>query len=174
MEMGTKYKIHAYKHDGKLYRSWSESILIKDTDEYIVMINDKTTVKQLDGSTRKTREPAVIYYYKNQWYNIIAQLKKDGLFYYCNIATPYLMDGKVIKYIDYDLDLRIFPDGGFKILDGSEYNYHKNKMNYSKELDIVIQFELDNLIKMYKNKQGPFEEGIVKQHYEEYLNNFKK
>ena len=38
------------------------------------------------------------------------------------MASPYIIDENVIKYIDYDLDLRVFPDGGYKILD---YNDEK-------------------------------------------------
>ena len=91
------------------------------------------------------------------------------MFYYCNIASPYIIDSGVIKYIDYDLDLRIFPDGGFRVLDGSEYIYHKNKMKYSIELDKVIQYELDNLIKMYKEKKGPFDSENISKYYNLYL-----
>ena len=71
-----------------------------------------------------------MFFYKNRWFNIIGQLKDYGIYFYCNIATPYVIDENVIKYIDYDLDLRVFPDGSFKVLDRGEYNYHKNKMNY--------------------------------------------
>ena len=54
-----------------------------------------------------------------------------------------------IKYIDYDVDLRVFPKGDYKILDKLEYEYHKNKMQYSKELDIVINNAMKDLIKEY-------------------------
>ena len=47
---------------------------------------------------------------KDRWFNIIGQLKDYGIYFYCNIATPYIIDEKVIKYIDYDLDLRVFPN----------------------------------------------------------------
>ena len=58
--------------------------------------------------------------------------------------------------MDYDLDLRIFPDGIYKILDESEYEYHKRKMEYPDELDKVIRYELDNLIQKYKNKYNNY------------------
>lgn len=44
-------------------------------------------------------------FFKDRWFNIIGQLKDYGIYFYCNIATPTLIDNKVIKYIDYDLDL---------------------------------------------------------------------
>ena len=61
-------------------------------------------------------------------------MKKKGLFYYCNIASPYIIDDGLIKYIDYDLDLRVFPDGSFKVLDRNEYRYHKKKMKIREKI----------------------------------------
>ena len=90
------------------------------------------------------------------------------MFYYCNIASPYVIDGKSIKYIDYDLDLRVFPDGGFRILDRNEYNYHKKTMHYSNELDGIIKSELSYLIDRKRDSSGPFKNGIVDKYYKIY------
>ena len=40
-----------------------------------------------------------------------------------NIASPYIIEEGTIKYIDYDLDLRVFPDGSFKVLDRGAVSY---------------------------------------------------
>ena len=148
---GEKLIIHSYKHDGSIHRAWDEAVLIEETDDYIVFGNEKTKVIESDGRTWKTKEPAILFFYKKNWYNIIGQCKKDGIYYYCNIATPYIIEENTIKYIDYDLDLRIFPTGEYKILDRMEYKYHKKLMNYSDDLDIAIKNGLDDLIKKYKN-----------------------
>ena len=118
-------------------------------------------VKEPEGHTYKTKELAIIYFYKHNWFNCIAQLKSFGLFYYCNMASPYIIDENVIKYIDYDLDLRVFPDGGYKILDYNEYKYHKKKMKYPEEIDIIINKELQKLIEMKKNNEGPFDKNQI-------------
>lgn len=120
--------------------------------DYIVFGNNKTTVTESEGTTWKTKEPAIMYFFRNKWYNIISQMKKDGVYYYCNIATPFIIEENTIKYIDYDLDLRVFPKGEYKILDRMEYEYHRKKMKYSQDLDFVINNALDNLIEEYKNK----------------------
>lgn len=168
MKIGDKFKIHCYKHNGKIYQASEEAIILDIFDDYIVCGNDMVTVTETNGRSYKTKELAIIYFYKNSWFNIIAQLKKYGLFYYCNIATPYIIDSDVIKYIDYDLDLRVFPDGGFKILDRNEYNYHKKKMGYSAELDLVIRNELTKLINMKRNNSFPFREKDIHYYYEKY------
>ena len=116
----------------------------------------------------KTKEPAIIYFFKNKWYNIIAQMKKDGIYYYCNIATPFILEENTIKYIDYDLDLRVFPSGEYKILDQLEYKYHKKIMHYSKDLDTVVNGALEELIRDYKNRVVMFDKNKNLSYYELY------
>ena len=169
IKIGDKLEIHCYKHNGKIHRTWDEAVVLDITEDYLVCGNNQTKVTENDGRTHRTKEPAIIFFYKNSWFNIIAQFKEFGLFYYCNIASPYLLDGKIIKYIDYDLDLRAFPDGGFRVLDKNEYKYHKRIMNYSEDLDLVINKELDKLIEMKNNNEGPFDFDIINSYYNKYI-----
>lgn len=170
INVGDVLRIHCYKHDGKIDCASSEATVIYIDDEMLVCGNNKTILTESDGRSHRTKEPAILIFYKNNWFNIIGQLKKRGLFYYCNIATPYLIDEDVIKYIDYDLDLRVFPDGGFKVLDRNEYKYNKERMNYSEDLEKVIQSELSKLIEMKRNNTGPFTKGLIYEFYEKYKN----
>ena len=169
MELGHNYIIHSYKHNGNIHRAWDEAVFIEETDEYLVFGNNCTVVTEADGITWRTKEPAIMYFFKDRWYNIIAQMKKDGIYFYCNIATPFILEEGKIKYIDYDLDLRIFPKGDFKVLDKLEYEYHKKIMNYSKELDIVIKNALSELINAYKNNEIMFRNNINLNYLNQYL-----
>lgn len=165
MCLGDKLQIQCYKHNGKIHRAWGEAVLLDVKKDYMVFGNNKTQVIEAEGNSWRTKEPAIIYFFKNRWFNVIAQLKKEGVCYYCNIATPYIIEENTIKYIDYDLDLRIFPSGEYKILDRLEYKYHRNIMHYSKELDVVIQNGLTELIELYKGKNPIFD---AKQNLEYY------
>lgn len=173
MKIGDKLEIHCYKHNGKIDRISGEAIVLDIQDDYIVCANNKVKLTENDGRTHRTKEVAILFFYKNEWFNILAQLKKYGLFYYCNIASPYVLDGNIIKYIDYDIDLRIFPDGTFKVLDKNEYKYHKITMKYSEEIDTIVQDSLKRLINRKESKQIPFDEKIVEDYYnkfQEYIN----
>lgn len=173
IKKGDVFQIQCYKHDGQLYRNWDKSLIIDVTDDYIVCGNNKVKVTEVDGRKWKTKEPAILFFYKNKWFNIIAQFKSGGIFYYCNIATPFIIEGKTIKYIDYDIDLRVFPDNTFRVLDKAEYEYHKSKMDYPADIDTIVKFELNNLINMYKEKIGPFSPVFLEKYYELYTNNIK-
>lgn len=169
--VGDKFQIHCYKHNGRIHRSWSEAILLEINKDYMVFGNNRTLVTtEMEGNTWKTKEPAIMYFFKNKWFNIIAQLKKGGISYYCNIASPFIIEENTIKYIDYDLDLRIFPSGDYKVLDRMEYKYHKRIMKYSDKLDQSINKGLEELISLYIRKTVYFSE---KNNYE-YYNLYKK
>ncbi|MEG0026210.1 MAG: DUF402 domain-containing protein [Bacilli bacterium] len=163
-----KFQIQCYKHNGKVHCSWDEAIVLDIKKEYIVLGNYNTTVIKAEGNSWKTKGPAIMYFFKDEWFNIIAQLKKDGIYYKCNIATPYLIEEQTIKYIDYDLDLRIFPSGDYKILDQMEYLYHKRVMNYSDDLDFVINQAMKRLIDLYDKKVLMFDEKVNNNYYEKY------
>ena len=161
IKIGDKLEIHCYKHNGKLHRQWDEAVVLDIYDDYIVFGNNRTTVIDSDGKVWKTKEPAIMFFFKDRWFNIIGQLKDYGIYFYCNIATPVLIDNKVIKYIDYDLDLRVFPNGSFKILDRMEYKYHKKQMHYSNRLDFILKYELGNLIDMVRRNEMPFDRKTI-------------
>lgn len=168
IQVGDRLEIHCYKHNGKLHQVCDEAIVLYVDNDQIIVANNKAKLTEADGRSYRAKEPAILFFYKKHWFNIIGQLKDYGLFYYCNIATPYLLDGNIIKYIDYDLDLRVFPDGGFKILDYNEYNYHKDLMHYPPEIQMIIKSELTSLIEMKRNEEGPFAKGVVSKYYKIY------
>lgn len=172
--IGNNLQIQCYKHNGKIHRAWDEAIILDIKNDYIVCGNNKTLVTESEGNKWRTKEPAIIYFFKDKWFNIIAQLKKDGIYYYCNIATPFIIEDSTIKYIDYDLDLRIFPSGEYKILDRLEYKYHKKKMNYSEKLDEVIKDSLDDLIQLYKKNYFSFNESLNIEYHKMYCSLCKK
>lgn len=168
MRYGEKYNIHGYKHNGDLYKVWDGTIFLGQTKDYYVFANNKIKVTEIDGRSWKTKEPAITFYFKKKWFNIIAQLKKNGIYYYCNISSPVVIENNTIKYIDYDLDLRVYPDESYKVLDESEYEYHKRLMGYSSDLDKIIKYELNNLIKMYQKKENPFDKETLEYYRKKY------
>ncbi len=165
---GSSLKVHCYKHNGKIHRTWDEVNILDETDDYLVCGNSKVKITEADGRSHKTKETAIIFFYKKRWFHITAQFKNTGLFYKVDMASPFLIDDGIIKYIDYDLDLKVFPDGDFRVLDRNEYKYHKKIMKYSENLDLILQNELSNVINMKKAQEGPFNKEIVENYYQKY------
>lgn len=169
LEVGQNVIIQSFKHDGSLHRSWLYSTVLEVNDNYVVVYNNKTWVIESDGRRWFTREPAICFFYTDRWYNVISMIRKNGIFYYCNLASPSLYDGEAIKNIDYDLDVKVFPDDKYIILDEDEYREHGRKMEYSKELKEVVESQMLNLIEHIKSKDSPFDTEVIQKYHEKYL-----
>ncbi len=161
-------QIHSYKHNEELHRIWEKVYPLHENDDFIIVGNNKTRVIESDGKSWQTREPAICYFFKNYWFNVIGMIKKEGVQYYCNIASPSIYDGEALKYIDYDLDVMVYPDGKKKILDEREYDVHKKSMKYPERLQEVIEGQLDILIDMIEREVEPFDGNTIRKWYSTY------
>ena len=157
LKVGQRIEIHSYKHDGNIHRIWKHGYVVAVDDNRIVVVNSQAQVIESDGRVWYTKEPAVCYFYQKHWYNVISMLKASGVHYYCNIASPFIWDGEALKYIDYDLDLKVFPNNTMRILDEREYLYHYDLMHYSVKLDHILHEELEYLMKTVREKEGAFD-----------------
>lgn len=162
-------QIQSYKHDESLHRIWEKATVLEKTEEGIIVANKRTKVIESNGRFWHTREPSVTWFYKEHWFNIIGIIKKDEIHYYCNIASPYVLDEEALKYIDYDLDIKVLDDYSYNILDRNEYNKHKERMDYPKELKQILEKELQKLKQMIENRIGPFSHQVVEDYYKRYI-----
>ena len=156
VEVGEFVHVQSFKHNGSLHRTWSKALVVDVKENFVVAVTDHTWVVESDGRRWLTKEPAICFYYDDKWFNIISMVRKAGIYYYVNLASPSLYDGEAIKNIDYDLDIKVFPDGTYIVLDENEYMYHASKMNYPENIKKIINNELEELIEMIKNKKDPF------------------
>lgn len=161
-------QIQSYKHDESLHRIWEKATVLEQSEKHIIVANKRTKVIESNGRFWHTREPSVTWFYKDHWFNIIGIIKKEGVHFYCNIASPYILDEEALKYIDYDLDIKVVDDFSFNVLDRNEYNKHKDKMDYSTDLKRILEKELSILKKMIENRVEPFNKELVLKWYKEY------
>ena len=123
--MNNKIEIISYKHNGDLHRVWHNANIVRHNEKEFVVVNDHANVIDGDGRRWKTKEPAVCYFYKDYWFNVICMLRNGSIYYYCNLSSPYVVDSEGIKYIDYELDVKVFPSGDRLILDRDEFEFNQ-------------------------------------------------
>lgn len=148
--------IQAYKHNEELHRQWSHSYVLQDNEDYFVLTSVRAAVVESDGRKWHTKEPALFILSKKHWFNVIAMLKENGICYYVNIASPAIFDNGYIKYIDYDLDVKLYEDGTTRLLDVSEYKKHADEQGYSEDIRNILQSSVDKVYKMINEKEFPF------------------
>jgi hypothetical protein len=168
--VNNKIEVISYKHNGVLHRVWQSAFIVRQTSDMMVVVNDHTNVIDGDGRRWRTKEPAVCYFFKKYWFNVVCMLRNNTIYYYCNLSSPYVKDSEGIKYIDYDLDVKVFPSGDKIILDRDEFEFNQIDYHYSPKLVKIIEKELSNLLIKIDRKDIPFYPEIVLKDFEIYTN----
>lgn len=165
---GDYIAIQSYKHDGSLHRTWKETMVLKTSENSLIGCNDHTLVTEDDGRRWVTREPAIVFFHKHYWFNVVAMIRDSGVSYYCNLATPYALDREALKYIDYDLDIKVFPNGEKRLLDVDEYKQHSVHWDYPPEIDHILKQNVKVLVDWINQGKGPFSQAYIDIWYRRY------
>jgi len=80
-----------------------------------------------------------------------------------------VFDDEALKYIDYDLDIKVFPDMTYVLLDEDEYDEHRKLMGYPDVIDKILKANMEKLIDWIRQKKGPFAPDFVDRWYERFL-----
>lgn len=171
---GKWVEVQGYKHDGRMHRIWDSTYVIDETDEYVVVSSKKVKVIEHDFRIWYTKEPAIMVFFKDKWWNIIAMFKKGGITYYVNLASPFIIDKQKIKYIDYDLDIKKYPSQEIRLIDVKEYGYHRKKYGYGDEIDKILRYNINQIKKKMVNKEFPFNDEKIKEYYKQFEEETKK
>ncbi len=169
--IGERVVLHSYKHDRSLHRVWKTETILEETDEYYIVANTRTKVIESNGRFWYTKEPSVSIFFKNHWYNVISILKKTGLSFYCNLSSPILRDEEALKYIDYDLDIKVAEDFSYHVLDKNEYKRHQEQMNYPEDIKQILALELNHLKTRIEQRDFPFNKVYIQEWYNIFLKN---
>jgi hypothetical protein len=166
LPIGSIVTVQSYKHDRSLHRIWQETVVLADREDVVIVANRRTKVIESTGRFWFTKEPSVTYFYKKRWFNIIGIIKPFGITYYCNMASPILIDEEALKYIDYDLDLKVTENRKMVLLDQNEYRRHKTEMHYPPELSAILEEEFQNLQAMVEAHVEPFRDEDIHRWYQ--------
>lgn len=165
---GSPIRIESYKHDKSFHRSWDKTLLLHLSDAVLIGGNNHVKVKESDGREWRTREPAICTFGRGQWFNTIAMIRNDGIYYYCNIGSPFNFRNNVLNYVDYDLDVKVFPDMSYTILDQDEFAMRRKLMHYPEDIVEHVYKGVQEVIQWIEEKRGPFHPGFVDKWYERY------
>ncbi len=145
MKIGKKIMVHGYKKNGWLYRVWEFPIVVEENDRYVCLSKKSTNVITSEKNTErnfrsKSDKDTFWFFFKDKWFNILVTINNDKtLSFYINLASPYIYEEEAIKYIDFDLDIKIYPNCEYKLLDENEFELHKEEFNYGGKLSRIIE-----------------------------------
>ena len=105
-----------WRYPGKIIKRDEKGVLV----EAFFNISDRP----FHGITLRTDDRSIERYYTDRWYNIfeIHDREDDRLkAWYCNVTTPAEFDVGKISYVDLALDVLVYPNGDYLVLDEDEF-----------------------------------------------------
>lgn len=155
-------KIISYDHKHQEYKTWDASI-VESNDAYIITKN--IVPFKISYSTGKEKQfpiqTFITHFYK-EWFNIITVYDLKGVFqhWYVNITTPITFKDNTVSYNDLLLDLRVYPDYTWDILDQDEYDEFRQEID--NEVNNIISETMSKLKKMVSEKSHYFDKDLLK------------
>lgn len=164
---GQMVNVQAYKHDGTLYRQWNGVKVIEASPDRWVLFMYKTKVTELSGQRWIVREPIIWWMPRDSFSNTTGLIRPSGTHFYTNLASTPIFEEGAIKFIDYDLDVKAYPDSPIKVVDWNEYEKHKKEYNYPQKLQEIINRTVKRIIKKIQLKEEFFDEDLIDKYLEE-------
>ena len=100
------------------------------------------------------------YYWLDRWYNVFRFSDQNRKLqnFYCNINQPPSLDGRLLSYIDLDIDVLVAPDFTYRVLDIDDFEENAKRYAYPDEVQANARQALAELISLIEARAFPFNE----------------
>jgi protein associated with RNAse G/E len=160
IESGDQIIVSVRKYDGSEHRRWPAQIariegplLVLDA-VFEQDVEHELLGKILSGTI------STEYYWLERWYNVFrfGDPRRQFQNFYCNINQPPSFDGRVLSYIDLDIDVLVAPDFTYQVLDLNDFEENARRYSYPKEVQANAHRALTELIALIEARTFPFDE----------------
>ncbi|HVF51564.1 MAG TPA: DUF402 domain-containing protein [Pyrinomonadaceae bacterium] len=153
-------EIRSCKYDGRITRRWEASLASRAGALLVfdAVFNEEIQHPLLGTIARGTLSTE--YFWTNRWYSIFRFSEPAGTLrnFYCNVNMPPVFDGRVLTYVDLDIDVLVAPDLSFQILDLDEFDANAARYGYADDVRARTRQSLDALIALINEHEFPFDE----------------
>ena len=148
------------KYDGREHRRWPARIAKIDG---ALLVLDAVFEEEIEHDLLGTIYSGTIsteYYWLDRWYNVFRFSDKSGALnnFYCNVNQPPSFDGRVLSYIDLDIDVLVAPDLTYKILDLDDFEANARVYAYPEDVQANAHRALKELTELIEARAFPFNE----------------
>src|SRR5438045_2892424 len=113
------WQILSLKFDKRPHYTWP-AVLNEDNGHLLRLrsLIGGTLIHYTRGFEEAVRRPADLTFWRDRWYNVFTNYHEDGKLrnFYCNVTMPLTVQDSTISFVDLDLDVRVAPDGTYRIL----------------------------------------------------------
>jgi len=152
-----KITVNSRKYDHTIRRSW-QCELVDRRDPLILLVGrfDRDVEHSGLGLIRKGTV-SYEYFWLDRWYNIFRFHEPDGTFrnYYCNVAMPPNFENGVLDYVDLDIDIIVWPDFHFEVIDRDDFESNALKYDYPDTIRKRSEASVSEIIALIDRRELP-------------------
>ena len=157
---GAFVRVDSLKYDGRLHRSWNARLVRRAGALIIVEGEFETEVRHVLLGTIAAGTRSTEYYWTDRWYSVFHFREPAGQLrnYYCNINRPVEFDGRILSFVDLDIDVLVAPDFTYAVLDKDEFAENSARFGYPDEVHRRVEAARKELIDLIEARTFPFNE----------------
>jgi protein associated with RNAse G/E len=157
MIYGRDITVKSLKYDNSVRKSWSARLVENVEDSLVLEGTFHNDVEHGELGRIEKGTVSVEYYCLSGWYSIFRFLTPHGKLrnYYCNVNMPPILEGSTLSYVDLDLDVVVWPDGKYKVLDIEEFEENSSLFAYPASVKQRALQALDELIELASRRKLP-------------------
>ena len=146
------------KYDGHEHRRWHARIAKRDGPLLVLDAVFEEEIQHHLLGTIPLGTVSTEYYWLDRWYNVFRFSDPNGKLknFYCNVNAPPQFDGRVLSYIDLDIDVLVAPDLTYSILDIDDFEENANRYPYPEEVQANAGRALAELTALINSRSFPF------------------
>lgn len=158
--IGAEVRVDSLKYDGRLHRSWNARLARREGSLVVVEGVFEAEVRHGLLGTIAAGTHSTEYYWTDRWYSVFRFREPSGQLrnYYCNVNRPAVFDGRVLSFVDLDIDVLVAPDFTHKVLDEEEFEIHAARYGYTDEVMRRVAAAREELIGLISARAFPFDE----------------
>jgi uncharacterized protein len=149
--------INSRNYDGTLRRSWHCLYRGKERSRLLFEGIFEEEVEHAELGVIRRGTISFEYYWTDRWYNIFRFHEPDGSLrnFYCNINMPPAFKGCVLDYVDLDIDIVVWPDESYVVLDEPEFEENAIRFGYTRDLRDTAAVTKNELVALVEARKFP-------------------
>lgn len=137
---------------------WSQPLHVLERRGPMVVGEWREGDEVIEGS-EKLIQPATarLVLWTDRWYNVIHNsVPMYDRVWYCNIATPAVLEGDALRYTDMGLDIAVTTDGEVQVLDEDEFASNQARHGHHESVTHAARQGLAAALDLISRREFPF------------------
>jgi protein associated with RNAse G/E len=150
--------VQSRKHDGRVNRSWTARLMLREGPLIILEGVFAEEVRHPFIGLIEAGTVSTEVYWADRWYSVFRFQTPDGrlLKFYCNINTPPSLEAGVLSYVDLDVDVLVETDFSHVVLDEEEFERHAEIYGYPPLYRARVREAVEEILRLACAREFPF------------------